>query len=504
MDVVVQVSPATDILSWVLVVAHRVGNEGVAIFFMNLWAIWLSGNMLVFEGIRRGAREIVDMAGRLLTDYTTALQDFKPTIDSMQIKWHPPPLGSFKANVDGALFLESRSAGIGVIVRDSAGRVIATTAKHIVGDFPANVVEALGVHFAVQFVRDLGLQSIMVGGDNLEVINAINSKEIDLTALGLILDDVQDTTIEHYGTITFGHTRRERNKVAHGLARNAQNVEGSMVFGSCDGLLCIVFDMNTAVLWNPSTREYKRLPVPCSSGRKSSLFGYGFGYDSSIDDYKVVRICPSARQGVPMGAELYTLKTNSWKKIEGITFDVLFMDRLDRGSFANGAMYWWVIAFTFSKDEYDSSSKILRFDLKAEKFKLLPPPRHIPKNLLMNLGVIAGFLCTGRDNHGSGIKLWRLKDDGVKQMWSKGVAIGVNRCVLPICYPICYPKMGEVLMHIIRKGQDNIVLCLCNLDDTTLKTQLIHVPEFWSDATTYVESLVSPNQCWEEKVHLEL
>ncbi|KAK9266561.1 hypothetical protein L1049_021494 [Liquidambar formosana] len=210
-------------------VVHRVDNNGVALFFMILWAIWWNRNMLVFEGVQSGAREIVDMARCLLIDYTNALQDHKAINNSMQIKWHPPPIGSFKVSVDGAIFAESRSVGFGAIVRDSAGRVIATTSKHNNGDFQANVVEALGVHFAVQFVRELGLHSVMIEGDNLEVINAINSQETNLTAWVLILEDVQDALIGHFGTITFGHIRRDGNKVAYGLAQHAQNVEGSMI-----------------------------------------------------------------------------------------------------------------------------------------------------------------------------------------------------------------------------------------------------------------------------------
>ncbi|KAK9275203.1 hypothetical protein L1049_022465 [Liquidambar formosana] len=222
-----EASPTPDILSLVVDVVHKVDNDGVALFFMILWAIWGNRNMLVFEGVQRGAREIVDMARCLLIDYTNALQDHKATNNSMQIKWHPPPIGSFKANVDGAIFAESRSVGFGVIVRDSAGRVIATASKHSDGDF------------AVQFVRELGLYSVMIG-DNLEVINAINSLETNLTALGLVLDDIQDALIGHFGTITFGHIRRDGNKVAHGLARHAQNVEGSMIW--MEEVPCVVKD----------------------------------------------------------------------------------------------------------------------------------------------------------------------------------------------------------------------------------------------------------------------
>ncbi|KAK9275875.1 hypothetical protein L1049_023148 [Liquidambar formosana] len=146
--------------------------------------------MLVFEGVQKGAREIVDTAYRLLINYTSTTQDPRLRSTVPQTRWCPPPIGSFKVNVDSSTFEGSKSVGIGVIVRDSEGQVIATETQHIHVDFPRKVVEAMGVHFAVHFVRDLGLTSVVVKGDNLEIINAINIQEIHLTSLGLILDDI--------------------------------------------------------------------------------------------------------------------------------------------------------------------------------------------------------------------------------------------------------------------------------------------------------------------------
>ncbi|XP_062014761.1 F-box protein CPR1-like [Rosa rugosa] len=49
------------------------------------------------------------------------------------------------------------------------------------------------------------------------------------------------------------------------------------------------------IIWNPSTREFKRLPeaptvdddVPLGMPDPNELYWFGFGYDSTIEDYKV-------------------------------------------------------------------------------------------------------------------------------------------------------------------------------------------------------------------------
>ena len=46
-------------------------------------------------------------------------------------KWSPPAAMEFKANFDGAWFNEREEAGIGVVVRDSSGRVLDALSKKL-------------------------------------------------------------------------------------------------------------------------------------------------------------------------------------------------------------------------------------------------------------------------------------------------------------------------------------------------------------------------------------
>ena len=49
------------------------------------------------------------------------------------LKWVPPPQGWFKANVDGDIFKETNKVGIGVVVRDSQGWMLAALSEIVEG-----------------------------------------------------------------------------------------------------------------------------------------------------------------------------------------------------------------------------------------------------------------------------------------------------------------------------------------------------------------------------------
>ncbi|KAL2928146.1 hypothetical protein RDABS01_001616, partial [Bienertia sinuspersici] len=62
------------------------------------------------------------------------------------------------------------------------------------------------------------------------------------------------------------------------------------VAGSCNGLVCLYYQFSCFFLWNPATNECQRVNVPDYDYHTSKVFlaGVGFGYVSSIDDYRIV------------------------------------------------------------------------------------------------------------------------------------------------------------------------------------------------------------------------
>ena len=81
----------------------------------------------------------------------------------------------WKTNFDRAIFLESDQAGIGVVVRNQAGQVMAALSERIQKPNSAEILEALATQRAVQFTLELGFKQSVFEGDSEVIINALDN-----------------------------------------------------------------------------------------------------------------------------------------------------------------------------------------------------------------------------------------------------------------------------------------------------------------------------------------
>ena len=129
-------------------------------------------------------------------------------------------VGMYKANYDGAVFAESKEAGIGVIVRDDKGDVIVALAEKIPYPVSVEVLEALAARRATKFVVELGLSVAEFEGDSEIVWKALKAADGAHSATGVIIKDTM-SIIGSLRTFSFSHTRRQGNCVTHALAERA-------------------------------------------------------------------------------------------------------------------------------------------------------------------------------------------------------------------------------------------------------------------------------------------
>ena len=75
--------------------------------------------------------------------------------------WLPPLPQQFKANCDGALFQDINRAGLGVVIRNHEGLVMAALAEQV--PLPPSVedVEAMAWRRVVKLAGELGLQDVV-------------------------------------------------------------------------------------------------------------------------------------------------------------------------------------------------------------------------------------------------------------------------------------------------------------------------------------------------------
>ena len=147
--------------------------------------VWLQRNKMVFEGEFTQPSKVFQIASDQLEFYIQVSQDVNrkdgvnhPVANE---RWKTPPRGTMKINWDAAIDRCKKLMGIGIVVRDFTGDVVATqsTMKAYVCD-PV-VAEALALWMAVVLVGQLGFMDVIFEGDCLEEVKAIKKggKELD-------------------------------------------------------------------------------------------------------------------------------------------------------------------------------------------------------------------------------------------------------------------------------------------------------------------------------------
>ena len=103
------------------------------------------------------------------------------------VKWRPPIAPCVKANFDGAIFSQDGLAGIGVIIRNEQGLVMAALSQQIPSPTSVEMVEVLAAHQALVFAKELGFDRMILEGDSETVIKAILGDYMDCSYMGHVL-----------------------------------------------------------------------------------------------------------------------------------------------------------------------------------------------------------------------------------------------------------------------------------------------------------------------------
>ncbi|CAI9770960.1 unnamed protein product [Fraxinus pennsylvanica] len=217
---------------------------------------------------------------------------------------------------------------------------------------------------------------------------------------------------------------------------------------SCNGLFCIQDIAGIVFIWNPSTRELRRLP---DCPRTNDRIAYSLGYDSSSDDYIVLSIHKSIIGDCAARArtvfQLISLKRDSsWRKIldlPGMKFSLY-------GSydFYNGAFYWTENIFIYSR-RY-GPLVISSFDIKEEKIKkieLSPPSRYSDQYTIFDVSVLGGKLCLYSLSSVTSFDLWVIEEYGVMK---KILSIRLNeiqRYAAQVFKPLYLFEDGKIMLH---------------------------------------------------------
>ncbi|KAK2658345.1 hypothetical protein Ddye_004878 [Dipteronia dyeriana] len=132
--------------------------------------------------------------------------------------WRPHDKGRFKANSDVALDMLYGKVGVGIIIRDHLGKVLASCSLPIVTVLAPNVTKATAILRGFIFTNESGLLPCTLESDAQVVVKLINRKSIPLSDIVIIISDIICLLDDHLGCkVVFAP--RQANMAGHMLAK---------------------------------------------------------------------------------------------------------------------------------------------------------------------------------------------------------------------------------------------------------------------------------------------
>ncbi|XP_065855582.1 F-box/kelch-repeat protein At3g23880-like [Euphorbia lathyris] len=185
-------------------------------------------------------------------------------------------------------------------------------------------------------------------------------------------------------------------------------------FSYCNGLVLLFLDK--LCIWNPSTRQYRMLPAfPL---KHIPNLSFALGYDSTVDDYKVVVIISNKGCGISQ-VWIFELRLSCWRRIDD--FPYVVYDSIDDGGngdcFLDGAVHFICHDAGYG---HGDTNIIVAFDVAKETFSKVRAPVQtegipIRLHILRQCLSVSVWSLTKRQH----VDIYVRKKDGAAFTWTR-------------------------------------------------------------------------------------
>ncbi|CAN1806451.1 hypothetical protein LINPERHAP1_LOCUS24675 [Linum perenne] len=143
----------------------------------------------------------------------------EPRPESCQ-KWHVPPSGRLKCNVDASFRPNDHKWGYGIVIRDHAGGIVEFRTGWKAGCPTVREGEAMALREALEWLEFGGYREMLIEVDSTTVAAAVQNTDVDLTEFGRIIGHCRSICNSH-PLLQVRSVRRNRNRVADVLAHRS-------------------------------------------------------------------------------------------------------------------------------------------------------------------------------------------------------------------------------------------------------------------------------------------
>ncbi|KAK3222519.1 hypothetical protein Dsin_009544 [Dipteronia sinensis] len=203
-------------------VASTLGSKNIGLLCTILWRVWYIRNQGVFQKGKNNCNEVIWWSRNYLELLKSANEKQEGKNHDLQkvrnYSWSPPRLGLLKVNCDAVIDFKKQRIGIGIIIRNSAGLVMATSSKMLQANFDSSIAKALAIYRGIQFWKDCGLGFCCIEANAKMVVRKIMDGNLDDVNGGVILDSIEGVLKDLNGVVVMD-THKMANQATHGLAK---------------------------------------------------------------------------------------------------------------------------------------------------------------------------------------------------------------------------------------------------------------------------------------------
>ena len=187
--------------------------------------MWGNRNDIRYNKTHKDGKMLIQWATQYLEEYRIAMDLLPIAQKSIQhiMRWSPLPAPSLKFNVDGAIFVELHSVGVGVISRDWNGRFVAAMCKRIHAPLRPLEAKSRVVEVGLQFAKQLGVFDFIIKGDSLIVSRALSQSSSIPASIDVVIMGITSAALEFHN-VYFSHVKCNANTPAHLLAKYAKGI----------------------------------------------------------------------------------------------------------------------------------------------------------------------------------------------------------------------------------------------------------------------------------------
>lgn len=200
---------------------ERLGWSEFEEVIVLLWGIWNQRDGKAFNPSGADLHgDLAEWASSYIRAYRAANSNPPQIRQTSEIRWHPPSYGVYKINTDASFSSSNSNAGLGIIIRNYRGQIMATATKYLQNVMSVDEAEALAAVEGLRVAMESGIYPVELEMDSIRIFKLFNKEMEDISEIGEIISDARDS-VAPFLQASFKFTKREGNEAAHLLARRA-------------------------------------------------------------------------------------------------------------------------------------------------------------------------------------------------------------------------------------------------------------------------------------------